>query len=194
VMHVDILASMIIYTVATVAFYLLGAGILHPQGLVPSAKDMIPVLSKIYTETLGLWALPLFYLGAVATLYGTIFAATAAHSRVFADMVRLAGGFRHDDYPSRLKWRNRFVWALTIVPVIFFFTFQSPVIMVKAGGYAQALMLPIIAAGSLFLRHRASPEEARPGPLMTTGLWVVSISTILLILASVLISLQTRGS
>jgi hypothetical protein len=66
--------------------------------------------------------------------------------------------------------------------------------MVKAGGYAQALMLPVIAAGSLFLRHHASPAEARPGPLMTGGLWLVSISTILLILASVLISLQTSRS
>ena len=191
VMHVDILASMFIYTVATVAFYLLGAGILHPQGLVPSAKDMIPVLSKLYTETLGHWALALFYAGAIFTLYGTIFAATAAHSRVFADMVRLSGGFSHDDYPSRLRWRNRFVWMLTVVPVIFFFTFQSPVSMVKAGGYAQALMLPIIAAGSLFLRHRASPPEAQPGPLMTTSLWIACISTILLILASVILSLQT---
>ncbi|MBA3973443.1 MAG: iron transporter [Candidatus Solibacter sp.] len=191
VMHTDILASMFIYTIATVAFYLLGAGILHPQGLVPSANDMIPVLSKIYTETLGPWALALFYAGAIFTLYGTIFAATAAHSRVFADMVRLSGGFRHDDYPSRLLWRNRFVWMLTVVPVIFFFTFQSPVSMVKAGGYAQALMLPIIAAGSLFLRHRASPPEAQPGPLMTAGLWIASISSIILISASVILSLQT---
>ncbi len=190
VMHTDILASMVIYTIATVAFYLLGAGILHPQGLVPSAKDMIPVLSRIYTETLGSWALPVFYAGAIFTLYGTIFAATAAHSRLFADMVRLSGGFRHDDYPARLRWRNRFVWILTLIPVAFFFTFQSPVTMVKAGGYAQAMMLPIIAAGSLFLRHRASPEEARPGPLMTTGLWIASLSATVLMLASLVLTLQ----
>jgi len=190
VMHTDIIASMIIYTIATVAFYLLGAGILHPQGLVPSAKDMIPVLSKLYTETLGPWALPVFYAGAIFTLYGTIFAATAAHSRVFADMVRLSGGFQHDDYDARLRWRNRFVWMLTLVPVAFFLTFQSPVNMVKAGGYAQALMLPVIAAGALFLRHRASPEPARPGPVMTAALWIASVSTILLTLTSVVFSLQ----
>jgi len=151
---------------------------------------MIPVLSKIYTETLGPWALPVFYAGAIFTLYGTIFAATAAHSRVFADMVRLSGGFRHDDYESRLRWRNRFVWMLTLVPVGFFLTFQSPVTMVKAGGFAQALMLPVIAAGSLFLRHRASPKEAQPGPAMTATLWIASISTIVLTLLSVLLSLQ----
>ncbi len=94
VMHVDIMCSMAIYTVATVAFYLLGAGILNGMGLVPAAKDMIPVLSNIYTQTLGGWSLWLFYVGAIATLYGTVFAATAAHSRMYADMCRLMGAFQ----------------------------------------------------------------------------------------------------
>lgn len=178
VMHVDIVASMVIYTVATVAFYVLGAGILHPQGLVPGANDMIPVLSKMYTETLGEWAVALFYAGAVVTLYGTIFAATAAHSRLYADMARMLGAFQRGDYAARLKWRKRFVWMLTVVPVLMFLTFQSPVMMVKAGGFAQALMLPVIGVATLYLRHKASPLEARPGLLLTAGLWIASILTI----------------
>lgn len=178
VMRFDIFASMIIYTVATVAFYLLGAGILHPQGMVPSANDMIRVLSKIYTETLGGWALALFYAGAIFTLYGTIFAATAAHSRLYADMVRLLGGFEHGDYPSRLKWRNRFVWLLTVTPAVLFVLLESPVKMVKAGGLAQASLLPVIAFGALYLRYRGLPAEVRSSWLTTVGLWVAAILTI----------------
>ena len=64
------------------------------MGLVPKGNDMIVVLSRIYTETLGPWALWVFYAGAIVTLYGTIFAATAAHSRIYADMARLLGVFR----------------------------------------------------------------------------------------------------
>jgi hypothetical protein len=173
-MHVDIFASMLIYAVATVAFYLLGAGILNGMGLVPAAKDMIPVLSNIYTQTLGGWSLWLFYAGAIATLYGTIFAATAAHSRVYADMCRLMGFYRHEDYPTRVKYRSRFVWALTVIPVILFFVFQSPVKMVVAGGVAQALMLPIIAIGTLYLRHKHLPNEAKPPWWITAALWVAS--------------------
>ena len=93
VMHLDILCSLVIYTMATVAFYLLGAGVLHRMGLVPAERDTITVLSNIYTQTLGDWALWLFYVGAVVTLYGTIFASTAAHSRLFADAVRIAGRY-----------------------------------------------------------------------------------------------------
>src|SRR6185503_7851361 len=132
----------VIYTVATVAFYLLGAGILHGMHLVPAARDMIPVLSNIYTQTLGSWALWLFYLGALATLYGTIFASTAAQTRMFADMCRLLGFFARDDARSRARYRNGFVLLLTALPVALYLTIESPVAMVVAGGIAQALLLP----------------------------------------------------
>ena len=99
-MHADVAASMVLYSLATLAFYLLGAGVLSPLGLVPSARDMIPTLSRLYTDTLGGWVLPLFYLGATVTLYGTIFAATAAHSRLYADLCRVMGLFDRSDYAA----------------------------------------------------------------------------------------------
>lgn len=182
VMNLDILASMVIYTVATVAFYVLGAGILHSQGLVPAAKDMIPVLSKMYTQTLGGWSLWLFYVGAIATLYGTIFAATAANSRVYADMARLLGYFQADDYESRVRWRNYFVWALIAIPVGLYYWAQSPVLMVKLGGVAQASMLPVIAVGALYLRFRRLPAEVVPGKAVTYGL-VIASTVIILVMA-----------
>ena len=104
------------------------------MGKVPSAKDMIPTLSNIYTQTLGHWSLALFYLGAIVTLYGTIFASTAANARVYADMCRLMGLFHRDDYARRVQFRTAFTIILTIVPVILFLFIKSPVKMVIAGG------------------------------------------------------------
>ncbi len=175
VMNVDIFASMVIYTVATIAFYLLGAGVLHGMGVVPAAKDMIPVLSNIYTQTLGPWSLWLFYIGAIATLYGTIFAATAAHSRVYADMCRLMGFFPADDYRTRVRYRSGFVWFLTCFPALLYLIFQSPVKMVVAGGVAQALMLPVIAIGALYLRYRRLPKAVIPSFWITAVLWIAAV-------------------
>jgi hypothetical protein len=180
VMQVDIVFSMIIYTIATIAFYLLGAGILHGMMLIPAAKDMIPVLSNIYTQTLGPWSLWIFYLGAIATLYGTIFAATAANSRVFADMARLMGFFENADYAARLRYRRSFVLFLTIFPVCLFMLVQSPVKMVVAGGVAQSVMLPIISIGTLYLRHRCLPGEVRPSSWVTAALWFAAVVIVLL--------------
>lgn len=174
VMQTDILLSMIVYTVATAAFYMLGAGILHGLGQVPSANDMIPTLSRIYTETLGPWALWAFYIGAIITLYGTIFASTAAHSRIFADLCRLLGLFDHADYARRVQFRNGFVLFLSVIPVLLYLTIESPVKMVVAGGLAQALMLPVIAIGALYLRHRHLPAALRPATWVTVLLWTAS--------------------
>lgn len=182
VMNVDILASMFIYTVATLAFYLLGAGVLHSQGLLPRGNEMIAVLSRMYTETLGSWSLYLFYAGAIATLYGTIFAATAANSRVYADMVQLLGGYERGDYASRVKWRQRFVVALCLVPVGLYFLNVDPSFMVKIGGVAQAMMLPIIAGGTLYLRGKHMPKEVIPEKSATAILWAASLFTIFMMI------------
>jgi Mn2+/Fe2+ NRAMP family transporter len=180
VMHIDIVASMIIYTVATLAFYLLGAGILHKRGLVPNATEMIPRLSSMYTETLGPWAVYLFYPGAMVTLYGTIFAATAAESRVGADMCRLLGFFDADDYAARVRYRRRLVWVLTMIGAGLYLIFESPVNMVKIGGVAQALMLPVIAVGALYMRYRLLPHSVWPKKWITIGLWIAAVTTVCL--------------
>jgi manganese transport protein len=190
VMHLDIIVSMIIYTIATVAFYLLGAGILHGMGKVPAARDMIPVLSNIYTQTLGEWSLWLFYAGAIFTLYGTIFASTAAHSRLYADMLRLMGAFKADDYARRVRYRNLFIVLLTVIPVTLYFLVQSPVKMVVAGGLAQAMMLPIIGLSTLYLRHRHLPKSIAPSRWVTIGLWIAT--AVIVILMGYYLSEQLR--
>jgi manganese transport protein len=174
VMHTDIVATMIIYTVATVAFYLLGAGVLNGMKLVPKEGEMISTLSNIYTQTLGPWSRWLFYAGAIVTLYGTIFAATAANSRVFADMLRLMGAFSADDAAARTRYRNLFIVLLTVIPVALIFIFTDPVHMVRIGGIAQAMMLPVIGLGAVYLRHRLLPKDIQPSQWVTVGLWVAA--------------------
>jgi Mn2+/Fe2+ NRAMP family transporter len=174
VMHLDITCSLAIYTLATIAFYLLGAGVLNRMGIIPAERDTVQVLSQIYTQTLGEWALWLFYAGAVVTLYGTIFASTAAHSRLFADAMRLAGVFEREDSRRRLQWRNRFLVALSVVPVIFYWFFEAPVQMVLAGGLAQAALLPLIGIAAVYLGHRHLPGVIRPSRGTTVALWAAT--------------------
>lgn len=174
VMHLDILCSLVIYTMATVAFYLLGAAVLNRMGVVPAERDTVVVLSQIYTQTLGEWALWLFYVGAVVTLYGTIFASTAAHSRLFADAVRIGGGFTKSDTRSRLRWRSLFVVLLSTVPAIFYWFIESPVQMVVMGGLAQSALLPLIGLAAIYLRHRHLPEELQPSAATTILLWIAT--------------------
>ena len=176
VMNFDVIGSMIIYTIATVAFYLLGAGILNKMGLVPEGKEMIATLTNIYTQTYGEWSKWLFYLGAIVILWGTIIAGTAGHSRMFADFMRLQGAFRKDDYKARLRWRDIYTVILVAIPVAFYFHFgQMPVRMVVWGAIAQAVMLPIISFGTVFLIQRHLPQELKAPPWLTGLLWLGAI-------------------
>ena len=52
VMQLDAWFSMVVFTVATVAFYLLGAAVLHPRGSIPRGPEMIPTLSRMYLQPL----------------------------------------------------------------------------------------------------------------------------------------------
>jgi Mn2+/Fe2+ NRAMP family transporter len=189
VMRVDVYFSVLVYTVATLAFYLLGAGILHGKGLSPSQGDMISVLSNLYTQTLGDWARWLFFFGAIAVLYSTIFSATAAHSRMFADMARLTGCFEATDFRSRERYTRGFLLLLTFGPALLYLLVRAPVWMVLAGGVAQSAMLPVIALGTVYLSARHLPDSSRPGWFVRAALWIAALVITAVVGCSFLLSL-----
>ena len=172
VMGVDVLNSMVIYTFATIAFYLLGAGILHGMGLMPQGSEMVKVLSSMYTETLGDWSLYLFMIGAFVVFYSTLFASTAAHCRMAADFLAMLGVFDKKDYEMRLRYTRIFAVLLLVVPACYFMYINEPVIMIKIGGVAQALMLPVIGFIAVWLRYRHLPKQILPKGWLTLALWV----------------------
>ncbi|MDA1315918.1 MAG: Nramp family divalent metal transporter [Acidobacteria bacterium] len=175
VMGVDVLNSMLIYTFATIAFYLLGAGILHGMGLMPDGADMVKILSNMYTETLGQWSLYLFLVGAFAVFYSTLFASTAAHCRMAADFLAMLGLFDKKDYVRRIRYTRIFAVILLFIPAMYFMYLQSPVLMVKIGGVAQALMLPVIGFVTVWLRYRHMPKQVLPKGWLTLALWLSAV-------------------
>jgi hypothetical protein len=175
VMGVDVVNSMVIYTFATIAFYLLGAGILHGMRLVPEGGEMVKVLSNMYTETLGGWSIYLFLVGAFAVFYSTLFASTAAHCRMFADLLTMFGVYDKRDYRKRLKLTQIFAVVLLFVPAIYFMFLKEPVTMVKIGGVAQALMLPVIGFVTIYLHYRHMPTQILPKGWLRLALWISSV-------------------
>ena len=175
VMAVDVLASMTVYTFATIAFYLLGAGILNGMGIVPQGSNMVHTLSNMYTETLGPWSLVPFLVGAFAVLYSTVFASTAGHCRLYADFFGMLGFYNRRNYLLRLKATRIFVVILLFVPSLYFMWLESPVLMVKIGGLAQAVMLPIIAFCTVYLNCKRTPKSILPPGWIKLFLWVSAL-------------------
>ncbi|HEX2298010.1 MAG TPA: Nramp family divalent metal transporter, partial [Pseudonocardiaceae bacterium] len=91
VMYKDAMLSWVIYTFGTLAFYLMGAAVLHPQGLVPQGNGLITTLSRMYTDTLGEWANVIFLLGAIAVLGSTMWAAIPSWARMYTNLLATFG-------------------------------------------------------------------------------------------------------
>ena len=164
VMRIDAWMSFVLYTTCTVAFYLLGAAILHAKELRVENARMIETLSVMYREVFGEWSLWLFLVGAVVVLYSTIFGATASNARLLADALGLFRLKRYRDAEHRVRWVKI---CCVILPVAFtsvFLIFGNPVHLVFWGAIAQGLMLPFLAGATLYF-HRQNPHRslrARP--------------------------------
>ena len=189
VLGFDVVNSMVIYTFATIAFYLLGAGILNGMGIVPRGTEMIETLSNMYTATLGEWSGYVFLIGAVAVLYSTVFAGTAARSRMLADWLGIMKAYDKGNYGLRLRFQRLFVVVLLMVPSLYYMFFQEPVMMVKMAGAVEAMMLPIIGFSTVYLRYRHLPSSIAPKGWITLALWVTSALMAVMMGYSVLLRL-----
>ena len=170
VMQIDAWFSMIVFTIATVAFYILGAAVLKPRGLVPEGPGMIETLAQMYVEPLGIWTREVFLIGAWAVLFKTLYVATAGNSRLTADFLNLSGLWKTHDVVGRERTVNAFCIFYPLLAIGLFFAFPEPKTLVAIGGYAQALMLPLITGATLFLRMRDT--DRRVGPLFITDILV----------------------
>ena len=168
-MQLDAWFSMVIFTVATVAFYFLGAAVLHPQGLDPKGPEMIPTLSRMYLQPLEgtplAWMRPFtrvgFLLGAWAVLFKTLYVATAANSRMTADFLHRAGVWRPVSQAARERMVKLFCVVYPAAALALYYAFREPQALITAGGIAQALMLPFIAGATIYLRRRDADRSRR---------------------------------
>ena len=169
VMRWDAWCSMVVYTFATIAFYMLGAAILGRTGLSPEKGDMVRTLAVMYEPVFGPYAPSLFLFGAFAVLYSTYFVANASHARVFSDALRVLGLSRSED-------RRRMITILSgIFPLVclaIYIAFPNPVQLVLLGGLMQAIMLPMLAGAALFFRYYRGDKRVAPGRFWDLFLWV----------------------
>lgn len=164
VMQIDAWFSMIVFTIGTVAFYILGAAILHARGLEPKGSDMIRQLSQMYTS-LGSWTQTAFLLGAWAVLFKTLYVATAGNSRQTADFLNISGLWPNAAGPERSHRVNQLCIIYPSLALCMYLILGDPKTLVTIGGFAQALMLPVIAGSALRLMTRDGDRRILGGPL-----------------------------
>ena len=172
VMYKDALFSMVIYTFATMAFYLMGAAILHPQGLVPVGNAMITTLARMYTDTVGPWAMRIFLVGAIAVLGSTLWGAVPSHSRMYTNFLATIGIVDWKDGAQRMRWIRGFTVALPILWGSSSLLLQQPVLMIQIGGVMTGVFLLAVLVATWYLRSAETDPRVRGGPMFQAALLV----------------------
>ncbi|MQA06870.1 MAG: divalent metal cation transporter, partial [Streptosporangiales bacterium] len=175
VMYRDAALSWVVYTVGTLAFFIMGAAVLHPEGLVPQDNEMITTLSHTYTNTLGEWASIVYLVGAVAVLGSTLWAALPGWARVAANAVALCGGFDWRDTAKRTRWMRLFTVLFPIAWGAAYLYFTAPVFMIQTGGFIGGLFLVAVTVAAWYLRKKEVDEELRGSSWFTVALLVSSL-------------------
>ncbi len=178
VMRWDAGISMLVYTFATLAFYMLGATVLNRAGLDPEGNRMIHVLGQMYKPVFGAWASWLFLFGAFAVLYSTFFVSNAGHARIGADTLsvfKLAG--RTEE--ARLWWVRLFCVIFPTTSLAIYVLLRAPAQLILASGVMQAIMLPMLGFAALWFRYRRCDPRIAPGRLWDAMLWLCAFGFLL---------------
>ena len=162
VLQTDVWATLIILTLATVPFYLLGAGVLHRNALRPEGLETINVLSGMFTATLGGWSLWLFGIGAFFILFSTAISGIGAGGR-FLPEYAIEFGFVERGKVQRRLWIRAYTLVVPILGFVLYLFAQSPVLLVTIAASVGAMMLPIQSGVAIWFQRTRMDPRVRPG-------------------------------
>jgi Mn2+/Fe2+ NRAMP family transporter len=173
VLQTDVWLTVIILTLATVPFFILGAGVLHQLGVQPGGSETISSLSKMFTRTLGQWAVWVFGFGAFLILFSTTVAGIAIGGRFLPEYLIELGFIERGNLRLRLKITRGYILAAPALSLALYLLIERPVQMATALGVVAAVMLPIQSGATLWLQSRHMDARVRPGRVPYAILWLV---------------------
>lgn len=176
IMYLDAIVAMVIYTVVTAAFYLLGASILYGNEEIPIGNQLIETLANIYTQTLGENARLAYITGAFFVLFSSVFATLAYWTRLLPDIFGELGWITYNNLKTRKKWVAVLAWTLPVLWALAFAFVKLPAFMVLSGGVIGSILLLLVVYASIRFRSKNSTLNLTSGFLSTILFWLSVLS------------------
>ena len=164
VLHWDAWGSMVVYTISTVAFYLLGAATLNRMELIPEKSEMIRTLSVMYEPVFGRFGQLILLCGAFAVLFSTFFVSNATKCRLMTDALGVLGFITLDD-TKRLKLIRFFSIFFPLLCLAIYIVYPQPSKLILFSGLLQAIFLPMMGYAAVYFRYKTIDPRLRPNLL-----------------------------
>jgi Mn2+/Fe2+ NRAMP family transporter len=176
VMYLDAVVAMILYTVVTTVFYLLGASILHGNEVVPHGNDVIETLALIYTQSLGAGAKTTYLVGAFFVLFSSVYASLAYWTRIYTDLFGQLGWMDFSDLARRKKMVSMLSLVFPFLWASLYCYIELPVLMVLSGGIVGSVMLLLVVYAGWHFKYKRAP--AIPAGKFYTFIFWISVASI----------------
>ncbi|MDR6939058.1 Nramp family divalent metal transporter [Arcanobacterium hippocoleae] len=163
VMKIDVWVSWFVYTISTVAFYVLGAAVLHPQKLEPAGNEVMTTISSIFSTIFGQAGGVLFMLGAGIALFKTILANVPGFARLVTNTLSVLGAFEWKNAVKRDRWMRITMVILPITWAILGTVAKSPLALVVLAGILNAVFLMGVAVCTLQLQKNQTDSRVKDG-------------------------------
>jgi hypothetical protein len=178
VMQMDAIVAMVIYTLVTAAFYLLGASVLHGRQEIPEGNAVIDTLANIYTQTLGSGVRNAYLIGAFFVLYSSVFATLAYWSRLFIDI--FSSFLWIDGSNEKIKSRGVAIlaWVIPFLWILAYLFMQLPTFMVMLGGVVGSILLLVVVAAGIVFRKQNRSLKLHSGFMGELLFWISVLSIV----------------
>ncbi|GAB4239932.1 MAG: Nramp family divalent metal transporter [Acidobacteriota bacterium] len=172
VMTLDAFVAALAYTFTTCAFYFLGAAVLSRQPELADGNALLAQLSALFTRTLGERTRAAFLLCALVVLYSTIFANTAAYSRLWADLATAVRRLRYASSAGKRRVIVLVTWGFPLGTALIYAAAQRPLFLVILMGVVNSAFLLVVAYQAVVFRYRRTAAELQPHWLYDAALWI----------------------
>ena len=172
VMKYDALVSLVVYTLATVSFYFLGAAVLQPHGDVIDGGNVMRQLSQIFTDVIGQETMALFMVGAFLVLFSTAFSNLAGHSRLWVDFFGISRICDSSNAATRKRLLAILAWVIPVFWCVAYIVVRKPIALVIVLGVTNAVFLLVVAYQALVFRYRNTDRVLTPSKVFDVFLWL----------------------
>ena len=179
VMKIDAWVAWVIYTVSTLAFYILGAAVLHPQNLVPEGREVMTTLSSIFSSAVGQAGGVIFLIGAGLALYKTVIANVPLQARIVANALAVFNVFKWTDQRRRDRWMRLLMIILPLGWAVIGVAVSAPLVLVLFGGILNAIYLIGVAISTVYLSRNETDPRVKGGSFMNVMMWISAFAIIL---------------
>ena len=176
VMYLDAVVAMVIYTLVTAAFYLLGASVLHGRQDIPEGNAVIDTLANIYTQTLGSGVRNAYLIGAFFVLYSSVFATLAYWSRLFMDIFSAFHWIDGKNERTRSRGVALLAWIIPFLWILAYLYIQLPTFMVMLGGVVGSVLLLVVVAAGIVFRNQNRILKIQTGRFSEILFWLSVVS------------------